>query len=107
MQEYGSTAKLLSDFDMLNQVCILHFIPFLLMLLNWYCVILVRYFFIAGTSCFFISYMLNVVQMHLDPLVGAYFDFGNHTEKVRSFVSVFLEFGTSNVCSLTHWITCQ
>lgn len=45
--------------------------------------------------------------MHLDPLVGAYFDFGNHTEKVRSFISVFLEFGTSNVCSLTHWITCQ
>ncbi|XP_011041513.1 PREDICTED: mannosyl-oligosaccharide glucosidase GCS1-like [Populus euphratica] len=39
-KEYGSTAKLLSDFDMLN-------------------------------------------QMHLDPLVGAYFDFGNHTEKVR------------------------
>uniref|UniRef100_A0A6N2N7T6 Mannosyl-oligosaccharide glucosidase n=1 Tax=Salix viminalis TaxID=40686 RepID=A0A6N2N7T6_SALVM len=39
-KEYGSTAKLLSDFDMLN-------------------------------------------QMHLHPLVGAYYDFGNHTEKVR------------------------
>lgn len=82
MQEYGSTAKLLSDFDMLNQVCILHFIPFQLMLLNWR---IMRY---SGYSCFFISYILNVVQMHLHPLVGAYYDFGNHTEKVCSFVSV-------------------
>lgn len=39
-KEYGSTAKLLSDFDILN-------------------------------------------QMHLDKAHGAYFDFGNHTEKVR------------------------
>ncbi|EOX99908.1 Glucosidase 1 isoform 1 [Theobroma cacao] len=39
-KEYGSTAKLLSDFDILN-------------------------------------------QMHLDHASGAYFDFGNHTEKVR------------------------
>ncbi|XVF02716.1 hypothetical protein REPUB_Repub04eG0198300 [Reevesia pubescens] len=39
-KEYGSTAKLLSDFDTLN-------------------------------------------QMHLDHASGAYFDFGNHTEKVR------------------------
>ncbi|KAE9454234.1 hypothetical protein C3L33_13867, partial [Rhododendron williamsianum] len=40
MQEYGSTAKLLSDFAILN-------------------------------------------QMHFDDAYGAYFDFGNHTEKVR------------------------
>ncbi|KAL9248511.1 Mannosyl-oligosaccharide glucosidase GCS1-like protein [Drosera capensis] len=39
-QEYGSTAKLLSDFEVLN-------------------------------------------QMHFDETYGAYFDFGNHTEKVR------------------------
>ncbi|XP_021276362.1 mannosyl-oligosaccharide glucosidase GCS1-like isoform X1 [Herrania umbratica] len=39
-KEYGSTAKLLLDFDLLN-------------------------------------------QMHLDHASGAYFDFGNHTEKVR------------------------
>ncbi|XVF43737.1 hypothetical protein PTKIN_Ptkin02bG0064500 [Pterospermum kingtungense] len=39
-KDYGSTAKLLSDFDILN-------------------------------------------QMHFDPASGAYFDFGNHTEKVR------------------------
>ncbi|EEF47487.1 mannosyl-oligosaccharide glucosidase GCS1 [Ricinus communis] len=39
-KDYGSTAKLLSDFEMMN-------------------------------------------QMHLDPAHGAYFDFGNHTEKVR------------------------
>lgn len=40
VKDYGSTAKLLSDFEMLN-------------------------------------------QMHLDSAYGAYFDFGNHTEKVR------------------------
>ncbi|KAJ4710863.1 mannosyl-oligosaccharide glucosidase GCS1-like [Melia azedarach] len=39
-KDYGSTAKLLSDFGILN-------------------------------------------QMHFDPAYGAYFDFGNHTEKVR------------------------
>lgn len=39
-KDYGSTAKLLSNFETLN-------------------------------------------QMHLDPAYGAYFDFGNHTEKVR------------------------
>ncbi|KAI9170391.1 hypothetical protein LWI28_027193 [Acer negundo] len=39
-KRYGSTAKLLSDFEILNQV-------------------------------------------HFDPAYGAYFDFGNHTEKVR------------------------
>ncbi|XP_050205267.1 mannosyl-oligosaccharide glucosidase GCS1-like [Mercurialis annua] len=39
-KDYSSTAKLLSDFELLN-------------------------------------------QMHLDPAYGAYFDFGNHTEKVR------------------------
>ncbi|PSS26953.1 Mannosyl-oligosaccharide glucosidase [Actinidia chinensis var. chinensis] len=39
-KEYGSTVKLLSDFDLLN-------------------------------------------QMHFDDAYGAYFDFGNHTEKVR------------------------
>ncbi|KAL6983886.1 ADP-ribosylation factor GTPase-activating protein gcs1 [Sarracenia purpurea var. burkii] len=40
MQEYSSTAKLLADFEILN-------------------------------------------QMHFDDAYGAYFDFGNHTEKVR------------------------
>ncbi|XP_044490914.1 mannosyl-oligosaccharide glucosidase GCS1 [Mangifera indica] len=39
-KEYGSTAKLLSDFEILN-------------------------------------------KMHFDPAYGAYFDYGNHTEKVR------------------------
>lgn len=36
-------------------------------------------------------------QMHLDPAYGAYFDFGNHTEKVPClFGSVFLTIGTLN-----------
>ncbi|KAG5521860.1 hypothetical protein RHGRI_034177 [Rhododendron griersonianum] len=48
-KEYGSTAKLLSDFAILNQIHV----------------------------------CLMFLQMHFDDAYGAYFDFGNHTEKVR------------------------
>ncbi|RVW24459.1 Mannosyl-oligosaccharide glucosidase GCS1 [Vitis vinifera] len=73
-KEYGSTAKLLSDFDILNQVSscfnilfstVAHLSTFLF------------FIFLVSHVC------LILYQMHLDKAHGAYFDFGNHTEKVR------------------------
>nr|KYP52954.1 putative mannosyl-oligosaccharide glucosidase [Cajanus cajan] len=57
---YGSTAKSLSDFELLNQSQ-----------------------FDATITVSMPNLFLLSIQLHFDDALGAYFDFGNHTEKVQ------------------------
>lgn len=78
--DYRSTVKLLADFNLLNQVYIL--------LKNDY---KATYALITWP----LLHLWFALQMHYDHDLGAYLDFGNHTEDVRKFylpawISTFL-----------------
>lgn len=69
--DYSSTVKLLSDFNLLNQVYILIKCTYKATPLS-----------LSLTIEGWISFIL---QMHYDHDLGAYLDFGNHTEDVSKF----------------------